>query len=149
MYSNEVWNTVSADGPQSEIDRMKALCSLPNIQVPTSDAVVDFSALMPDSGWGGEYYTWNRVTYGPHKPGEFRFGFDSQGCAPVEIFEALAKEFPSLSFRCSCIGSMDEFMAFGCFNGPPGSEEFTYEDVPADHWGPVMPEDEEEDEVSS
>lgn len=135
MHAQEIWNNVDVYGPQSEIDRLKELCRLPDMQVPTDGVVVDFSKLMSNSGWGLEFYTWNLNTYGPHKQGEFSFGFDSPDRAPVEIFERLAGEFPSLSFSCSCIASMDEFMASGWFNGPPGSEEFTFQDVPADYWG--------------
>ena len=143
MYAEEVWNSVSVGGPQSEIDRLKELCRLPDIQEPTDEVVVDFSELMPDSGWSGEYYTWNCVTHGPHERGSFSFGFDSPGGAPVEIFERLAEEFPSLSFYCNCIASRDEFMASGWFNGPPGSEEFTFQDVPADYWGTPLEKDED------
>ena len=73
-------------------------------------------------------------------------GSDCPGEAPVEIFERLAEGFPSLSFSCDCIGSMDEFMASGLFNGPPGSEGFTFEAVPADYWGPKeTPQEDDED----
>ena len=143
MYAEEVWSSVSVRGPQSEIDRLKKLCCLPDIQAPTKKVVVDFADLIPTSSWGIEYYTWNRGTHGPHKPGEFSFGFDCSGEAPVEIFERLAEEFPSLSFSCDCIGSMDEFMASGWFNGPPGSEEFTFQNVPADYWGTPQEQDED------
>lgn len=134
MFADEIWNNVDVAGPQSEINRLKKLCRLPDIQKPTDDVVVDFSNLMPGSSWDTVYYTWNLVTHGPHEPGEFSFGFDCSSRAPVEIFERLAEKFPRLSFYCKCIASMDEFMASGWFNGPPGSEEFTFEDVPADYW---------------
>ena len=143
MDADEVWNSVRVCGPQSEIERLKRLCHLPDMQAPTKGVVADFSELMPHSCWGREYYSWNGVTHSPYEPDIFSFGFDCGGEAPVEIFERLAEEFPSLSFACSCIGSMDEFMASGWFNGPSGSEEFTFQDVPADYWG--RPEEEDED----
>ena len=134
MHAEETWNSVSVSGPQSEIDRLKRLCHLPDMQVPTEDVVVDFTDLMPDSGWG-ECYSWNGVEYGPHEPDSFSFGFDCAGSAPVKIFERLAEEFPALSFYCSSHASRDEFMASGYFNAGSESKEFTFEEVPKGFWG--------------
>ena len=133
MFASDVWNTVWVEGPQEEIDRMRKLCCLPEIQRPTDDPVVDFTEL-PQSGGDGQFWTYNRETHGPHEPGTFSFCFDCGGDAPVEIFEALAAEFPTLKFEVSCISSMDEFMASGSYNDPDG-HEFKYEEVPADYWG--------------
>lgn len=134
MFAYDVWNTVYVEGPQVEIDRMRKLCCLPEMQTPTYDPVVDFTELMPHSHAGGQYWSYNLVTHGPHESGTFSFGFDCDGDAPVEIFEALAAEFPTLKFRVSCISGTDEFMANGSYNDPHG-DEFKYEDVPADYWG--------------
>lgn len=134
MYADEVWNSICVYGPQPEIDRLKKLCVIRDVTGPTDEPVVDFTALMPESCFGQPYGTWNLISRGPHEFGSFDFGFDNPGECPVEIFERLAEEFPSLAFYCSCMASMDEFMASGWFNGPPGSEKFDYHDVPQDYW---------------
>lgn len=135
MFLYDVWNSVCVEGSQDEIVRMRNLCCLQEMQVPTNDAVVDFTELMPDSYRGAPYGTYNRFIHGPHQPGTFSFCFDCGGDeAPVEIFEALANEFPTLKFDVHCISSTDEFMASGSYNYPDGNE-FKYEEVPEDYWG--------------
>lgn len=134
MFAYDVWNSVYVEGPHAEIVRMRKLCCLPEIQIPTEEPVVDFSELMPHSSAGDQYWSYNLVTHGPHEPGTFSFGFDCNGDAPVEIFEALADEFQTLRFNVSCISSMDEFMASGSYNYPDNND-FKYEEVPADYWG--------------
>ena len=133
MFASDVWNTVYVEGPQEEIVRMRKLCCLPKIQIPTNDPVVDFTDL-PGSHPGGQYWTYNLVTHGPHDPGTFSFCFDCDGDAPVEIFEALADEFPTLKFKVSCISSTDEFLASGSYNYP-NDDGFKYEAVPENYWG--------------
>lgn len=149
MRAEEVWNGVLVYGPQSEIERLIKLCHLWTNQVPTDKAVADFGELMmPGSSWSCEYFTWNGVTHGPHKPGEFSFCFDSDGGAPEDIFKRLAEEFPTLEFRCSSIGSQDEFMAEGTFHGASGRQGFTYQRVPADYWGRGSEPEEEDTDVN-
>ena len=146
MYADEIWISIDVNGPQPEIGRLRKLCAIIDVDGRTDDIVVDFSALMPDSVLGGPYWTWNAVRRGPHKPGKLDFGFDISGWCPEEIFECLAAQFPTLAFYCHCIGSMDEFMASGRYNGPPGSSKFEYSDVPQDYWGACASQDWNDDE---
>lgn len=134
MFTLDVWNTVYVKGPQAEIVRMREVCRLPEIQKPTYEPVVDFTDLESNFDLGGQYVSYNLVTHGPHEPGTFSFCFDCNGDAPVEIFEALANEFPTLVFKVHCISSTDEFMASGSYNGPDG-DEFKFEEVPDNYWG--------------
>lgn len=122
MHAEEVWVTIDVYGPQSEIDRLRELCAIIDIDRYTDDPVVDFNTLMPDSSFGRQYWTSNLVSRGPHKPCTLDFGFDLHGRCPEEIFECLAVEFPTLAFHCSCIAGMDEFMADGWHNGPAQPE---------------------------
>jgi hypothetical protein len=134
MHSDEIWVSIDVYGPQPEIDRLRELCAIIDIDGHTNDPVVDFRTLIPDSMFGAQYWTWNLVSRGPHEPCTLDFGFDAYGRCPEEIFECLAAEFPTLAFHCSCIASMDEFMAEGWYNGPVGSPKFHYRDVPDDYW---------------
>lgn len=141
MFASEIWVSISIAGPQPEIDRLRRLCAIADEAGYTDDPVVNFETLMPDSPFGGPYWTWNCVTGGPHAPNTFAFGFDTSGYCPEEIFECLALEFPALVFDCDCIGSMDEFMASGSYNGPSGSSKFEYSEVPPDYWGAAVSQD--------
>jgi len=124
MFADSIWVTVCAVGPADEIERMKVLCKLPDIQCETNKAVVDFTELA-DGAVGGEYFTWNYAEIGPHEPGFHMFQFDTGGDVPRDIFEALAKEFPELQFDVSCQGSLEEFAAEGRYN---------YSDLPDEIW---------------
>jgi hypothetical protein len=134
MYADEIWVAINLYGPQSEIDRLREICAIIDIDGSTDDPVVDFRALMRGSMFGEQYWTWNLVSRGPHEPCTLDFGFDAYARCPEEIFECLAAEFPTLAFHCRCIASMDEFMAEGWYNGPVGSPNFDYRSVPDDYW---------------
>ena len=136
MCANETWINIEVYGPQSEINRLKTLCKKTDVRSFTDEFVIDFTALMPNSNLGQQYWSWNMLKRGHCKPGSFDFGFDAPGGCPIEIFESLALEFPTLSFYCSCIASGDEFMASGWFNGPPDSPVFEFFEVPPDYWEP-------------
>lgn len=140
---DEVWNTISIKGPQLEIERLKELCSLPDAQFPSNEPIVDFSRLMPDSRCGQQYWTSNLMRHGPHESGSYRFCFDCSNNAPIEIFERLAEEFPTLIFQVDCMASADEFMAEGKYNDPPGCSIFMFSQIPDDYWG-ITDEDDEE-----
>jgi hypothetical protein len=134
MHANEIWVSVEVYGPQPEIDRLVKLCDIIDADGCSYGCVVDFTELMPGSIFGQAFGTWNGVTRGPHEPCTLDFGFDVPRECPEAVFKALAAEFPSLAFYCSCIADMDEFMAEGWYNGPPGSPAFSYRDVPHDYW---------------
>lgn len=142
----DVWNNVTVYGPPTEISRFKRLCIDATetvfrsgqsgwdgcectISVPSEDE-------RPDSLDRHSEYVWNFQQFTRESAAEYSFSFDTFTGFPIELFERLAKRFPQLSFYCSCIESMDEFMGYGWFNGPPDGEEFREDyEVPADHWG--------------
>lgn len=142
----DVWNNVTVCGPASEINRFKRLCIDPaetvfrsgqsgwdgcecSISVPSEDERLDSLDRYSE-------YVWNFQQFTRESAAEYSFSFDTFTGFPITLFERLAKRFPQLSFYCSCIESMDEFMGYGWFNGPPDGEEFREDyEVPPDHWG--------------
>lgn len=152
----DVWNNVTVYGPASEIDRFKRLCIDPaenvfrsgqsgwngcqcTISVPSEDESEDF----PDLPGSYSEYVWNFQQFTSDSNTEYSFSFDRFTGFPIVLFERLAKRFPQLSFYCTCIESLDEFMGYGWFNGPPDGEEFREDyEVPADHWGKDFHSDE-------
>lgn len=123
MFADDIWVIVYVCGPEDEINRMKKLCKLPDIQHVTDDPVVDFTNLA-NGTVGGEYFTWNYAELGPHEEGSHTFQFDTSGKVPRDIFEALAREFPTLEFEVDCQGSLGEFAICGRYNHPNLPDEF-------------------------
>ncbi|CAM3274480.1 hypothetical protein SPAN111604_14330 [Sphingomonas antarctica] len=144
----DVWNSVTVYGPALEIDRFKRLCIAPSETVFRSGqsgwegcacTISVPSARTKDPSRSPSYYSdevWNFQQFTRTSEVEYSFSFDTDGEFPVILFECLAASLPKLSFDCRCIASLDEFMGFGWFNGPPGSQDFRQDyEVPEDYWG--------------
>jgi hypothetical protein len=79
--------------------------------------------------WGtkGNSYSYRAVSDDP-----FEFLFDTAWAFPLPIFEALAREFPSLQFRCLTCDENRGFGGEGCFNPVPGNQTFQFCDATDD-----------------
>lgn len=86
------------------------------------------------TGW----YSWNLANWGTKSNARsFRligdepleFLFDTPWSFPWPVFEALAREFPTLQFKCVSFEEAWFFAGEGCFN--PGEGESPYEDCDA------------------
>jgi hypothetical protein len=144
----EVWNSIDVIGPQAEIDRFKALCIRwivedEHYEYDKPILTIDFDRIIPmpshgDVGqwerWGTSCEPFNVREHGKFELGFYTILFDTGRNVPTPVYERLAELFPRLAFDCDSIGSQDEFMAYGWFNGPPGGEHFGYYEVPADYW---------------
>lgn len=145
---SEVWNNVTILGPAPEIERFRRLCLAPSEDVYRPGQFgwdgCDCHISVPANGGGGGHtppgpcvseYVWNFQQFTSATDVEYSFSFDTGHAFPVELFDLLARCFRALAFDCNYIDSMDEFMGFGWFNGPPGGEEFRQDlVVPADYW---------------
>lgn len=145
--AQEVWISVEVYGPQQEIDRFKDMCfvAAPS-QGSGSGFDLDFSEVISEPFGtididGVQYLTsstdltaWNVRVRERQQRGTFRFAYDTSPRFPTRLFDRLAEMFPKLAFHCDCIGSMDEFMGFGWYNGPEGGEPLDFYDVPPDYW---------------
>ena len=137
----EVWISLDVYGPQSEIERFRKLCLAPALNGANVKSALDIVRVAremaqnePDpaaSEWRGE--AWNLREDAQASPGSFGCGFDMTEFHE-ELFHCLARVFPALAFYCNCIGSDDEFMGYGWFNGPATGKAFAYFDVPEDYW---------------
>lgn len=137
----EVWVSVEIYGPQSEIDRFRAMCFVtdPVATDPENDLCIDFSSVSQRSMGNGPIWNlwdqpWNFSTHREAELGTCEFWFDVDYEFPTPIFDRLAILFPTLAFHCECITDGDEFMGYGWFNVPEGGEEFAFYDVPDGYW---------------
>lgn len=71
--------------------------------------------------WGTK---WNSYSFRPVSEEPLEFLFDTAWSFPTPVFEAIAKEFPSLAFKCLTLCEGYNFGGVGYFNPPPG--ESTY-----------------------
>jgi hypothetical protein len=87
-----------------------------------------------ETGYCG-WYSWRLANWGTKSNAySFRlvseepleFLFDTAWNFPSPVFEALAREFPSLRFRCSTFDEMGCFAGEGCFNPGPDEAPFGF-----------------------
>jgi hypothetical protein len=90
-----------------------------------------------ETGYTG-WYSWNLANWGTKsnarwfrlisdEPLDFRF--NTPWCFPWPVFEALARDFPTLQFKCLSFEEARFFAGEGCFN--PGAGESPYEQCDA------------------
>ncbi|MAN13970.1 MAG: hypothetical protein CL945_04580 [Dinoroseobacter sp.] len=137
----EVWVSLDVYGPQSEIERFRKLCLAPALRGANVKGALDIVRVVRDLAdseptstaiaWFGE--AWNLREDAQESTGSFGCGFDMTEFHE-ELFHCLAREFPALAFHCGCIGSDNEFMGYGWFNGPGTSEAFACFDMPDEYW---------------
>lgn len=146
MICDEMWNSVCVYGPQSEIDRFKRACIVPDTKKDWERAQEIGIDWMVDPD--GEYEddlmleaedvccdSWNFRQSKGQKPGIYWFAFDTSPPFPTWLLERFAATFPKLAFDCDCIADNDEAMGFGWFNTPSGGEGFhDGYDVPEGYW---------------
>jgi hypothetical protein len=86
-----------------------------------------------ETGYSG-WYSWNIANWGTKgnaysfqllSDDPLEFSFQTAWSFPWPIFEALAREYLTLQFKCSTIEEMMDFGGEGCFN--PGSGEQPFE----------------------
>jgi len=137
----EVWISLDVYGPQSEIERFRKLCLAPALHGANVKGALDIIRVArecADSGTESNTIAqcgeaWNLREDAQASPGSFGCGFDMTEFHE-ELFHCLARVFPALAFYCNCIGSDDELMGHGWFNGPATGKAFAYLDVPEDYW---------------
>ncbi|MFI8667240.1 hypothetical protein ACIGGE_12460 [Qipengyuania sp. NPDC077410] len=137
----EVWIGLDVYGPQSEIERFRKICLAPARYGANVKGVLDIVRVAREYAPNersssaitlcGE--AWNLREEAQKHSGTFGFKFDMAEFHE-ELFESLVRAFPALAFYCGCIGSGDEFMGYGWFNGPATGNAFGYFDVPEDYW---------------
>jgi Ferredoxin-like domain in Api92-like protein len=90
-----------------------------------------------ETGFTG-WYSFNTINWGTKDNSySFRavsedpleFLFDTAWDFPLPIFEALAREFPSLQFKCLTFDEGWRFGGEGCFNPAPGNQPFQFRDA--------------------
>lgn len=93
------------------------------------DAIIDFTAISPEltkereeleRKFPGAYspeYLGYEVDYSDYDDGIFWFQFTIDSDFPIDLFEAIAAEFPSLVFSGSAYEETHEFEYEGDFNG--------------------------------
>ena len=145
---SERWNKVTVYGPPSDIKKFRRLCLDPSdptfrtrqfswegcdctISVPP----LPRGEISSDNSKRNSLYVGNFQQFTSTSDREYSFSFDTDHSFPEEIFELIAKQFPSLAFDCGCIESTDKMMGYGWFNKPPGGEDFRQDyDVPKRYW---------------
>jgi hypothetical protein len=73
------------------------------------------------SNWGTK---WNSYEFRLLSEDPLEFAFDTGWRFPDRIFEALAREFPTLQFKCVAFDEGWRFAGEGCFNPEPGETPF-------------------------
>lgn len=145
-YADEVWVSATVHGPVEEIAAFKELLKLEETDDPFDGSCVSFEEVLrgqrpPPHGpckstfstaWPME--AWNFSDREIDTAGFYSFKFDTNYRFPNELFCALARVWPRLSFQCNAIGSMDEFMGAGWYNGPVGTAPYSEKEVPDDYW---------------
>lgn len=143
--SDEVWVTIKAVGPPPAIELLKNDIVI-NAAEEAGDTLISFLKFAPEpksyiDEQGLKLLTVPSWVYGhnfrnersPH-PQSYEFSFDLVSAYPNELFEAVASRFPTLSFHCYAIGSEDEFVGHGWYNGQPGTVGYYETDVPENYW---------------
>jgi hypothetical protein len=73
------------------------------------------------ANWGTK---WNSYSFHPLSEDPLEFCFKTAWSFPWPIFEALAREFPTLQFKCRTTEEMGQFYGEGCFNPGPGERPY-------------------------
>lgn len=95
--------------------------------------------------WGTK---WGAYSYRPVRDVPFEFLFETAWNFPTPVFEALAREFPALSFQCLTFDEGWNFAGTGFFNPPAGEQPFATCDATDELYERVYgekPEHEDED----
>jgi hypothetical protein len=71
--------------------------------------------------WGTK---WNAYHFRIATERPLEFVFDTAWDFPLPVFEAIARAFPHLTFRCSCFDEGGHFAGDGYFNPPPRQPQF-------------------------
>lgn len=77
--------------------------------------------------WSCDHWNtkWNACHLTIHSKRPFEFSFDTAWDFPIPVFEKIAREFPSLNFRCTSYDEGDGFAADGYFNPQRGQLKFS------------------------
>lgn len=110
----------------------------PELEEHATERDADFGGSTPDEpdfeGWAQEHWgtKWDaqNLTVRPGTPGFCGFQFDTAWTFPLPVFQALAKEFPTLVFSGSAIEDNDAYAYRGEFNGANDWDEVD----PATFW---------------
>ena len=131
---------------ESSIERVRADVNMPD--APVYEVATAYLQKHPDyeagarrrfralseTGYPG-WYSWRIIHWGT-KTNAFSFRlvsedpleflFNTARDFPWPVFDALAREFPSLQFRCFTIEEFKHFGGQGCFNPRPGEQPYQF-----------------------